>query len=254
MDEDEAKALIRGLQKTADDAEHQRVSMERAARRARAIAHKKTALARAPPLAEESGEGKPRSPPRIVASASAGGSQRGGLLEGLRERISTALFSTPRSNREAREEAKTFEKRVVLKVKQAKLRIVQLGLSRAWNAWVEHASQRGEVRALLKRTVAALINPRMQRGLVTWVAWHQERVQSTTLMRRAVFVLLASQTIKCFELWARATRDQRRQASGVSQLGSRRPSHRRASTAGGGCAALADWVRCQSWINWCYAG
>ena len=279
MDEDEAKAMIRGLQKNANEAEHQRVSKEREARRARAVAIKKATSAMAPPSnAGGNGQADSTAVSKVAATIEplAGGTERpprskinangaslangmlraprlksSPLLEGLKEKVVTALSSSTRRNREAQ----SSERRIALKCKQVLQRLSQQAVSQAWNQWAAYTSETKRIHNMLARVVASLANPMLQIALRTWVDWYEQRTWSIALLRRATTTMLAAQTTKSFQAWAGATRrshlGQRRgqSSSGVERL---QGDAQRQQQLHLRCAAVADWLRCHTWIgSWC---
>ena len=208
MDKDEAGAMIKGLQKTAEDAEHDKFRKSQAALRMRATATKKAELAMAP-LPDEATreltngheltevkktspkpkrkkmEKKPEEAAPAPASAPAPSPEPGpdsdsktrlnltGSVSSAVKVAYDALFSSERNA--ARKDEKARNKRVEANLKSAAGKLNHFQISRAWNTWSSHAAARRYNLNQARSAALKLMQPMVMRAWSTWTDFWDTR-------------------------------------------------------------------------------
>lgn len=240
MDADEAKEMVKGLQKIAEEAEHERWVKTREAEKMRAIASKKAMLAHQPlpeadvVAAPEEEKPKPKSPAKpkeggkkkreaegaspaatgkaggapaageaagapaggapaasgaaataggskaqeVAAEVDGGGSPSLGLsqklplpLDAVKKTID-ALFSSDRSKRAAKSDAKKAKSEAEAKLasnsQKAVLRIRNLPLLRAFNSWKQTVDNQRSAMGQLSGVSKVFKSPLVYRAFITW--------------------------------------------------------------------------------------
>ena len=216
MDEDEAKEMVKGLQKIAEDAQHDFWAAERAAKNQRRDAVKKAAIIAAP-LPEVVPPPAPAPPVRSKLNARSkkdkgDAPSTADVSLNLADRVGSglknayeALFSTPRSvgRRKLLDEATKGKEADGLQVVATRVgaRLKQLHVLRAWNHW--HDCYLGERNAMatVNSVVAKLQNQFLWLGFATWVDWHELRKRNYRLVRSSIKHMLLGGLIEAMRRW-----------------------------------------------------
>ena len=216
MDAEEAKAMVSGLLKRADDAEHEIMRKERITQKMRAQAGKKAALAQKP-VEEDLGPAQPlpssgdevkkkkkRKPilsPEVREAVTVDETPSTTLsLDTVKVGLMDAIFSTPRS-KQRRKNAEAKKRATVEAMHRAASRLFGVELSIAWNTWVWHYNETLHIRERIERASSVLMNPLVMRALAKWREWYYERHTSLKAMKKAMHNMSMAAEIEAFRIW-----------------------------------------------------
>ena len=211
MDADEAKAMVSGLLKLAEDCEHERVHKQRRAVKMRREANKKAALSQVPvpaisansepcPTTEEEAAPEPKKkrppirpqvqPEMASATTLSFDSVKAGLV---------AMLSTERGRSQA-EKQRAFK----MTMQKAAARLSNLSLGAAWSTWLSYTNETHFIREALERASHVLMSPMVLKAFSKWAEWHDERLGSLKAMRVTLRHMSMAAEIRCFSIWAKS--------------------------------------------------
>jgi hypothetical protein len=252
MDADEAKEMVRGLQKAAEEAVQTRDRMARVARVARAESTKKVshltaaqmemegalerqaAEAHAEAMAQNEVAGVPagtsqtqqnetKKKKRMPIVSKSDRAQGSNLLEGINS-LKEGLTSIITNRSERAREAKERERRTAELFAQAAARLHHYGMGRAFNQWSSFADETRNMREQLTRAGRVLKNPKLQLALTTWMEYAVSRKDAVQLLMNSVHHMRLAREMAYFDEWAAIARMARhvRRATRLAIAGSTR--------------------------------
>ena len=280
LDQDEAREMIRGLQRVSEDAEHEKFSKAQAAAVARRAAHKMTSLVHAPLPELQPTEMKsavsteaPTTPPPKQGETTQldgpGSSEDTGSIRSAFRMASGAIFSADRKQRQLNLRESRLATEQVMNA--AVRRMQQHETARAWNAWSCFAKERMDSLNLARRAVNRLMQPALHRGWSTWTEWHATRCIALRKVAVAVRGLVMSAEIVAWRAWCDNVRSRalclralhaytclQRKRLSTAFVGWQRQqmllAAERGLKDGNPCRALAYWLRANSRVSNCLRG
>ena len=248
MDQDEAKKMIKELQKTAEKAEHEKWIMSRDAERMRNKAHKISSLAQAAPMPEPAPlpaynavESQPLPTPAQEAKKTPKKKKKAPAVQPSASE-SEAVDLVPALDVDGRADTDNIDMMSERSIDadpmlmaadgdsatvafQAATRLSNLDLSRAWNAWMEMREHQIYFHEVLEDAARRFRNPLLYRAINTWQTYHADSKKSMHRVRKSLRMMKLKDLIYAWTVWRTFLKRERLYSFGIMAFAAKSMPH-----------------------------